>query len=302
MNVINFKSKIIKEKDYKTVDIQQFVVPITVNKEALDYSLLKFRTKYSESILAETIEERDLVTLTCKSKNLRFSKSHIGVRVGLGLMTKEFESQLIGLMKGETKKLTVGQDSVDVTVEEIKREILPELDEKLVERCDIPGINSVDDVVDMCITEQFGEILEENVDEAFNYIGTDVINNSEFELDEEEIEVSVNYVLSIMKDMVFENEEMKKNTLSLMKESGKNMLATALVGKKYMEIQGSVLTDEDYEKYVKIRSDINNKTIEEIKSEEPKIAYAIQKYTDFYFDMLEKYVLNQLCKLGREKK
>ena len=161
------KSKLLKAADPWKVDVSQFCIPLTVNEALYEKDLLNFRRRFATTVDVGEVAVQDMVTLTCDSENNRFCKEHITIRIGMGLFSKELETALIGWRVGQMGTVTAKGQPVCVTIEGIRRENLPEVDDALAQRCGIPGIYTAQDIHKYCKGKQFASELEGPADEAF---------------------------------------------------------------------------------------------------------------------------------------
>lgn len=307
---IRLKSRLLREGDPRQVDISQFQIPLTVDPKIYERDLLNFRRRYSTVEDAAEAAAQDMVTLTCKSENPRFCKEHITIRIGLGLFSKELEEQILGWKPGQSGSVTVKGEDVNVAVERIQREKLPEVDDVLAARCGIPGIQTAGDIHAHCKGKQLDEALEEPLDEAFAYLSRTVLEASEFELDPEELTFSQEQMIrELNKNSAFRGAGMngmpeesfrelfgctKAELLESMRLSGTFILQSALLGQAMLEREGRLLTMEDYEAYLRRYLDIDDKPEEQVRRDHPILGYLLDTYSDFCMNALEALTLRRL--------
>lgn len=312
MHELKLKSKIINAYDYCSVDISKFAIPLEPDLKRYERDLLNFCKVFAEKEEVSNVAEQDIVTLSCSSDNPKFQKKHLTVRIGLGLYSKELEAKIIGMTMGETKSLTVGNDLVNVCIEKIVREIIPELTDELAVKSGIPDIQTAEDARTYCRYKQYDELLEEPADEAFAYLAQYVLNRSEFELDEEELTEANAIMLRGMNDhRLFQGKTFdevteeefyeafgfsKQTMLDNMKKTGEGTLKTAVLGQRLV-----TLYDKDYEEYLEKRATAMQRPMEEIRRENTEKEFIISTYSEFCMDTLEKYVFKKLKEVGEWK-
>lgn len=306
---ISLKSRLLREGDPWQVDISEYKIPLTVNQTLYERDLLNFRRKYATVENASEIANQDMATLTCTSENPRFNKEHITVRVGTGLFSKELENHLIGWKIGQTGTVTVKEQPVNVTVEAIRRERLPEVDDALAARCDDPYIRTAEDIYVYCKGKQFDKVLEEPADEAFPYLMRKVIEKSEFELDPDEERFSQELMIRQFTgspilggrdpDSISEEEfsDMfgiaKEDMLSNLRVSGVYTLQCALLGQNMLERMGKTPTENDYNAYISRFIDMGALE-EQARQEHPVIEYLLNEVGGFFMDETEALTLRRL--------
>ena len=288
---IILESELKKAADFKKVDISQFAKPIKVDEEKLERMLLKYRTRFAEKKEAETVQERDLVTLSMESENPRFCKQHITARIGLGMLTRELEQQLIGLSCGEKQELTAKDSRVSVTIEKVVREIVPELTDELVRKAGEKGRNCRQDVIDKALTELYMDDLEIECDDAFAYVSHANMEASEYHLSEAEREIAFCDIKIMMGDKGMMTDEQ-------IREMADGMLFAALMGQKILKDEDGLYTDEDYERYLVEEAGRRLDTPEHIRAEVHPKAFVLWEYSTVYMDRIEDWVAEELVRLS----
>ncbi len=301
MTQLRLKSTLTQGWDYSSIDIRSFAIPLRPDMDRYARDIKNFCKAFAKKEEALDVADQDMVTLSCSSENGKFQKEHITVRVGLGLYSRELESQLTGLSVGETKSLRVGKDLVEVTIEKSVREVIPELTDELAAKSGVPGIQTAEDARTWCRFKQYDEALEEAGDEAFAYLAGEVIKHSTFQLDEGELAVSVGIISKIMnldsleslKEEYEENNTPEQGLHISVEEIGKDTLMSAAYGQSMMQ-----LTEEDYEAYLEKCATAQRVSVEEIRDRYPLTEYLINTYNDHFINTMEAYVFRRLKELG----
>lgn len=310
MENLKLKSKAIHIADYRTVDISQFAIPLQVDEKRYEHDVLNFRKRFAATVQADCVEEQDHVTLSCQSSIPRFNKQHIVVRIGLGMFTKELEQQLIGACAGQEVIATVKGEPVTVQVESISRQIIPELTDALVKSANLDGVETVEDALFWCKGHQFDEELEDQADEVFAYIASQVMEASEIELDADELEVAYEGTALILKGSsalngrsieAISDEEFEETFYMSRKAmedhlciTAKASLKSAVIGSVLMEQAGKTVTMEQYEAEIARQVEATGRSEEAIRQENPPIKFAIDCYSGYYLDLLEAYAMRKL--------
>ncbi len=291
---MEFKSKIKKYVSFKNVDLSEYAKHLDVSKDIINNQVTKFLTQYASIKEVDYIQKRDLVELACVSQLPRYNKEHMRLRVGLNLMGKDFEQQLIGLNKNETVTLTINNEDVKVTILNIQRDVLPELNDTFVESCHIEDVSTVYELENKCLSLIYTDELEEEVDEAQSYLGGVIMDQCEFELDQDEVNISYNAYKESFKD----KEELSKEFITSITISS---LKAALLGEYCLRERNQLITHEDYLSHIQKMAVAKNCSEEKAMEEESEISYLIDQYADYYMTRLENYTLTKLIELGRDK-
>lgn len=314
MGEIVLKSKLIRGCDYRGIDISGFAVKLEADPVRLERDLLNFRRRYAEQVEARQVERLDMVTVTCHCENPRFQKEHLTLRVGTGLFSRELEDQMIGIPVGDQRVLSVGGCPVTLRVEKCVREILPELSDELARRCGIPGIATKEDIITYVRGNQFEEELEGPADDVYVYLAGQVMENSEFELDEGEVMTARNMMLHQLEtspitggrplSQLSDEECMEKFGATRqqmedgMLQSGDTSVKAAVLGQEICRKQGKLLRESDYEDYLARMSDGSRRPVEETRRKHPLTEYILDYYGGVYMDGLEEYSMRKLMDLA----
>lgn len=317
MPYLLLKSKLLQTCDYRSIDISRFAIPLCEDAAKTQRNLLHFRQQFAKKEEASEIAAHDIVTLSCVSENRKFQKTHLTIRIGLGLYSEELEEKLVGMCIGEERAMHVGEDAVTVTVEKIVRECLPEINDKLAQQCGITGVHTAEDIVTYCRYQQYDRMLEDPADDAFAYLAGKVMEDSVFTLDAEELDCARSMTMRSFEsnsafggrkpDEIPEEEFTalfgtdKQTLLESMQAVGKSNLQVAVLGQVMKEKEGGLLTGQDYEAYLNKRAVASGHSVEEMKRKHPLTEYLLETYSAFYMDTIEAYVFQKLKEVGEWK-
>ena len=302
MSVITLKSKANTVYDYHLIDLSEFAVSLKADERRYEADMKNFLRGYSGKIEADEICRDDLVQLSLESVNPRFNKSHMTLRVGIGLYSRELEDKLVGLKLNEQKTLEVSDDDVTVTIEKISREVLPEVTDELALKTGIEGIATADDLREFIRFKQYDSVLEEKADDAFVYLGGEVARRSDIVLDDEELEIANADLWAQTEEALGDatDEEIVErtgNTRDDIRNQGKliaeNTLQCAAIGQELFELE-----DTDYSEFIKRKAAGEEISEEEAASRMTMTQYMIDVYAGNYLDLIEAYALKELKILG----
>ncbi len=313
-----FKSRVIKVFDYKKVGLNKVIKGFQLSKEDLENELLKIQKQNASIKDVNTIKKDDFVILNCSSNNPRFNKININVKIGLGLFNKELESKLVGSHLHECKEFIIQNDQVRVTIESIKRKELPELTNQNISSFHIEGVNTLEQLKEKIYTKKCNEFIEDMTESVALYISDEVTSRSEFELDEEEIEMQKQEGIKMAKDMIVSNgyDPETINEKTMLEISGRtkeehfkfvsdifvSSFKSALIGFKQMKDDDYQLPEDGYDQAIALYIEGIGGTKEEAKKELPYEKYLLQQAGEYNFNQIESYVKKYLKELILENK
>ena len=310
MTELRLQSKCKNVIDRTTIDVSGFAIPLTLDEKRLERDISNFLKRFAEKKQENLVEKNDILTLSCTSMVSKFQKKHITLRIGLGLFSKSLENQCLGLECPGEYELIVDDQPVHVSLETNFREYLPELTDDFAASCGMEEINTVEDIYDRCRALQYDRQLEDAAEEALTYATRQVIDQAEFELDEEECRLAVDRALdnlrvnSRLQGMDYDSldeetycevfgmpRKMMEDSFQLI---GKSSLKSALIGQYYLEQKGALLTEEDYEQYLEKLVLSTEEEKEEVRKKHSVFEFILDEYCDYYLTSMEKWVLKKL--------
>lgn len=292
---IKLKSRALEVYDFHQVDISQFITGFTVDEAQYQKDLERVLRRYGRKADAQYVSDGDTVTLNCSSEMERYNKSNVPVPVGKGLFSRELESQLIGLEKGEKKTLTADGNAVEVEIVRISHTVLPELTDENVASFGIEGVATVDDLRRYCIAKQVdGFLLEdENPDMASAFVWQEVAKRSRIERDEQECARALERAKAKLAKL---NEEMEDDGESGISQDMLNSmflteLDLAAVGAELMARDGRKLTLDEYTAYIdKLTEAYPDRTRQQLERENGVETFALERYADYLAQTIDRYV------------
>ncbi len=312
---IELRSKATSVYDYTKVDISSYIPAFTPDEALLEKDIDRILKAHGAKVTPETVEDGDMVTLSCDSEIPKFNKKNIIVMVGKGLFSKDFEAQLIGKKKDVPFTVTVDGAEVHGCVDKILRTVLPALTDESVAGFGMEGVETVEDLKRYCVDKQLDRLLDE-IDEmemASAAVWQTLSDNSEYTLDEEEKAHALERAAAKTAELesqkpVFNTEEERQAFLAEYEEEygepyeemdfGKFMhqmflteLQIGAMGCETARREGILLTEEDYNEYIhRYMEAIPGSTEEEIRQKYTVEEYAIEQYNNLICDRLDLYV------------
>ena len=307
--ILKIKSRAVTVYDYRNADITQFVKGFTVDEEQYAKDLVRVLKKYGVKTEANTVSDGDSVTVSCVSELPRYNKPNVPVIVGRGLFGRDAEAALIGMSRGETKRIEQDGKAVELTVSRIVRTVLPELNDENVASFGIEGVSTVRELRKSLVAKQIdGFILEdENADVASAFVWQEVANNSVVERDPEEYdrmlktaEKRVDGLQELYQNQEEDDEDTEPDGLE---EEGPGMnreklisifvaeLDLAAIGAGMMEREGIFLTADDYRFYIdKLAEAYPDRTREGLEKEHSKLDFCVERCSNYLAGLIDRYV------------
>ena len=313
--VLRLNSKAIKVFDYRTVDISEFIPEFHLDEDVLKKDVERMFKAFGSKQLAESVKEGDMAVITCSSDIPKFCKKNITVIIGKGFFSKELEEKLIGAKAGEEFCVTVDGEEVRGTVDRVVRMVIPELNDENVKALGIEGVDTVNDLMRYCVDKQIEKLLDdmEEADQAAAVVWQALSNNSEFELDEEELEHANEAAEAKIREMKknkpqFSSEEEKAafekeyeeeygepyedvDMDGMIRDMYLLELKLGAMGYEEAVKTGRALTTDDYENYIdSIRDYFPGMTTVQLKAANPVETFAKERYNDIVCKELDDYV------------
>ncbi len=179
-------------------------------KESMDKVALKYHTYIS----ADDINVGDIVSLKMSSDQKKFNRS-IKLNVMSGMFDKDFEQFLVGKKKNELYTYIREGLSVNVTIEDITRLVIPDVNDEMAKKEGIEGVNTVAELEQYFLKNELRTGL---TNEFYSNFVNFYIGKCEFEVDNQDIEYMIecemNRCREIAKTMNMVFDEMTEDQLA----------------------------------------------------------------------------------------
>ncbi len=213
---------------------------------------------------------------------------NFSLEIGSNTFVPGFEDQLIGMKTNEESEIKItfpenyvanlaGKEATfKVKVHEIKRKVVPTLNDEFVKEADIADVNTVEE-----LKEHFNkEVLAKKEDEADSKQLQELVNlvceKAEFEVSDKMIEEEAGYMIDNFKARVEQNglnyEDYLKMTntdeeklLQQAREEALKNLKQIFVINEIGNVENIVVSDEDVEAELKKMADMYHMDLEELK-------------------------------------
>jgi trigger factor len=235
------------------------------------------------------------------------------IKLGQGRISKDLDSQVIGMKKGERKEINVHFPEgyfnsklenldilFDVTLNEIREEMLPEINDEFAKN--LGGFSTLEELRKR-ITENLTQGYEKRVEQEVNeQIFSALIEKSQFEVPEVMIEFELeNIIADAEKSFAYHNTTLEalglsRETLSVKyRDTAEKQIRRHLILDKIIEQEKLALKDEELEEGFKKMAESFNQPVEEIKKfyrqNKDKLDY-------FKHTLLEKSAINLIIENG----
>lgn len=206
------------------------------------------------------------------------------LEIGKNKIAKEFDEQLIGMKKGDVKEIDINfpEDysneklanldiSFQVKLNEIREEVLPEIDDEFAKELgDYKTLNKLKDVITDNLKQGYDKRTEQELSEQ---VFSALIAKNDFEVPDVMAEYELDSIVAELEmSLAYNNKSMEQ--IGLTKESIKEkyhdtavkQVKRHLILNRLMDQEKLILADEDLEEGFKDMSKAFGKPVDEIKS------------------------------------
>ena len=206
------------------------------------------------------------------------------MKVGSGQILKDFDAGIIGMKPGETRevKVTFPKDyfnaklagleiTFNVKLNEIREEVLPEIDDELAKN--LGNIETLDDLK-KTITDNLNQGYEKRVEQEINeQIFKALIAKSDFEVPDTMVDYELEGIVAeAERSFAYRNVSMEDMGLTRegiaeeYRDTALKQVKRHLILGKLIDQEKMTLSDEDLENGFKEMADSFNQSVEEIKN------------------------------------
>ena len=278
---------------YKDIEVKKDKVEVT--QEDIDAKINELLNKNVELEIVEdgSIESGNTAVIDFEGfvDGVAFEggkAENFSLEIGSNTFVPGFEDQLIGMKTNEESEIKItfpenyvanlaGKEATfKVKVHEIKRKVVPTLNDEFVKEADIADVNTVEE-----LKEHFNkEVLAKKEDEADGKQLQELVNlvceKAEFEVSDKMIEEEAGYMIDNFKARVEQNglnyEDYLKMTntdeeklLQQAREEALKNLKQIFVINEIGNVENIVVSDEDVEAELKKMADMYHMDLEELK-------------------------------------
>lgn len=131
------KSRILKVKDYREVDVEPLLRPFVPDETALEAELRRLTNPYIRWEPGEEVSAGDQVVCRLLSDCPRYNKEKVRFVAGSGMFQRELENLSIGMRVGETREAGLPEGKVSLTLAGVMNRVAPEPSDEMVEKLEL---------------------------------------------------------------------------------------------------------------------------------------------------------------------
>ena len=236
------------------------------------------------------------------------------IKIGDGSMLKDFDEKLVGMKPGDEKEFNVrfpkdysnkklsGLDiTFQVKLNEIKEEILPEIDDELAK--DLGEYNTLDELKD-AITDNLEQGYAKRTEQELNEQAFKaLIEKTEFEVPESLVDAEVQEIVAeAERSFSYQNRSLedlglsRETLLEQYRETAEKQVRRHLILTEIIDQENMVLPDEDLEAGFREMSDAYRQPLEDLKN---YYANHKDKLAFFKHTLLEKQAIRLIIDCGK---
>ena len=137
------KSRILKVKDYREVDVRPLLKPFVPDEAALEAELRRLTNPYIRWEPGEVVSAGDQVVCRLASDCPRYNKEKVRFVAGSGMFQRELENLSIGMRVGETREAGLPEGKVSLTLAGVMNRVALEPSDEMVEKLELDGVHTV---------------------------------------------------------------------------------------------------------------------------------------------------------------
>lgn len=304
----------IQDIDFKDISLKKHLYPITEAQIQDQLKMIQRNFGTLEPLVEDRpLQESDAAVIDYEvfQNGTPFAEipksTDYFLRVGNGQITPDFDDKITGLKPGQSREIdiTFPEDypkkavtnqtvTFNVTLKEIRKEVLPEIDDDLAQKA---GKYETLEDLKAAIHDNLKQGYDKRVEQELNeQIFSAIIEKTDFELPEALVEFEMNGILSeVERSFQLQNVSMedlgltRENLTEKYRETAENQARRHLILDKIIKQEELSLSDEALETGLKEMSESVNQPVEDLKA-----FYDQQKEQFEYFkhSLLEKQAIN----------
>lgn len=192
--------------DVEKISIPEDMLDVHVDEEKIDGEVRNLSLRYAEEIFVDTAEEGDLVYCIADKSSYPDGRT-ILIYTGLNMPGAEkAEKDVLKKSVGDIILTELMDRDVELTIKKILRRIPVSVDDHLVAKIGLENVKTVDEYRDYIRNRNEQNILTEKKKEMEYFLMTELIDNSIFAYNEQDME---EYIQSVMDEYASEMAEME---------------------------------------------------------------------------------------------
>ena len=261
------KSRILKVKDYREVDVRPLLKPFVPDEAALEAELRRLTNPYIRWEPGEVVSAGDQVVCRLASDCPRYNKEKVRFVAGSGMFQRELENLSIGMRVGETREAGLPEGKVSLTLAGVMNRVAPEPSDEMVEKLELDGVHTVAEYRAYLLEQQREAAFGQDSFEALKKLTREVISGSEFILYREDWAEAINRELDRCRTLCRQEglvlEEMSPEQfqgripvksyhelVAMLQYDGWDKLCSYLLGCLYAESDGFQAGEAEYGEFI----------------------------------------------------
>lgn len=281
----------IEEIDFKGLTLKKNLYRVTDQEMDAQVAMLQKNLAQQKPITEDRAAQKDdfvLVDYEGFKDGKPFAETqkteNFTMKIGTGHITKTFDEQLIGMKPGDKKEIKVNfpedyfndklanlEINFQVTLHEIREEVLPEIDNEFAKR--LGQYETFDDLKN-AITDNLGQGYAKRVEQEINeQIFEALIAKSEFEVPDSMVDYELEGIIEeAERSFAYHNKSMEELGLSKeilsekYRDTADKKVRRHLILGKIVEQEDMTLADQEVEDGFKEMAQTFNQPIEDIKN------------------------------------
>ncbi len=301
------ESKVLQAKDYRTVDLKEWIKPFVLDEETLEREFRRLTNPYIRWEPGDQAASGDLITCRLVSDCPRFHKDSVRFAVGSGMFHPGLEKLSVGMSVGETREMDLPEGRVALTVLEVTRKVVPEPTDDMAAKLGLEGVSDLASYRAYLAGQQKEKYLEKALYEPMQHLAEVMLAESEFVLSKEDWAAVVQRklercrVLCRQEGLVLEEMTPEQfngripvksyyECVALLQDDAWNTLRMHLLGQYYARTDGFTVGEEAYEMYIADYVTFWHTTDEEAREVDPYDSFVFNEYANHGYSVLREYV------------
>lgn len=301
------KSRVLRAKDYREVDVKPLLKPFAPDEAALEAELRRLTNPYIRWEDGTTVSPGDQVVCRLASDCPRFQREKVRFVAGSGMFHKELEDMSTGMEVGETREAVLPEGKVSLTLTGVMNRVVPEASDEMVEKLGLEGVHTVAAYRAYLLEQQKEAAFQEDSYDALNHLMREVISGSEFVLDREDWEEPINRELDRCRTLCRQEgmtlEEMTPEQfqgripvksyhelVAMLQYDGWDNLCRYLLGCRYAETDGFHSGEAEYEAFIADYAKTWRVCAENAREANPFESFIFNEYAGHAYTVLKNYI------------
>lgn len=301
-----YQSKLEKKCSFEEVNIPLELKQISIDAEWIEDEIRQLEEKNLAIMeVQDGISKGDIVTIRMMSESS--GKEKISqISTGRGYFDAKLEKELLGMKKGNCKVIEKDGEQTKVYIEQIKRRVIPMIQDEMVKKEQIEGVNNVSAYQEYIFNKLVKEKKEEQLEQIVDVAIEEMIAHSEFSLVQDEVdkfykelktmigEIATGYEMTFEEavmeaaDMIL-GTEVDGDVEEFLENWSVSKLKKILLGEEIGKTKNIILDENTFERFLKARAKKEEMSYEELKEISPISDYLEEKYMGIWRRELKKF-------------